>query len=165
VWLLGSSPQSGIWAAQMGLPYAFADFISPTGADIVARYRTEFTPSSTLSTPYVIVAAWVLCTDTDEEARALASSARMAFTMMLQGEMIPVPPVETALRFFEQYGSATEPITRRRRWILGSPQTVRREMEALAQEYAADEVMVVTITYDHEARKRSYELIAREFDL
>jgi luciferase family oxidoreductase group 1 len=164
-WLLGSSPQSGIWAAQLGLPYAFADFISPTGADIVARYRAEFTPSSARSTPYVIVAAWVLCADTDEDARALASSARMAFTMMLQGEMIPVPPVETALRFFEQYGSATQPVTRRRRWILGSPQTVRREMEALAQEYSADEVMVVTITYDHEARKRSYELIAREFDL
>src|SRR6185503_8433725 len=29
VWLLGSSPQSGLWAADLGLPYAFADFINP----------------------------------------------------------------------------------------------------------------------------------------
>src|SRR5256714_5101716 len=129
-WLLGSSAQSGIWAAQLGLPYAFADFISPTGADIVARYRNEFTPSSVLPSPYVIVAVWVLCADTDAEARTLASSARMGFAMMLQGDLIPVPPVETAIRFFEEYGSATQPITRRRRWILGSRQTVRREIRA-----------------------------------
>jgi luciferase family oxidoreductase group 1 len=159
-WLLGSSPQSGIWAAELGLPYAYADFINPAGAEIAARYRAEFTPSAVQQTPYVIVAAWVLCADTDAEARRLASSARMAFTMMLQGELIPVPPIDTALRFFAERGSDTPPITRRRRWILGSPDTVKRELEGLATEYGADEVMIVTITYAHEDRKRSYELIA-----
>src|SRR5437773_258245 len=99
-WLLGSSPQSGIWAAEAGLPYAFADFISPTGAEIVRRYRESFQPSRSQPSPYVMVAAWALCAETDEEARRLASSARMAFTLMLQGQLIPIPPVDTALRFF-----------------------------------------------------------------
>src|SRR5215510_9322290 len=80
-WLLGSSPQSGIWAAETGLPYAFADFISPTGADTVAQYRRQFQPSRSQPSPYVMVAAWALCADSDEEAQRLAASARMAFTM------------------------------------------------------------------------------------
>jgi luciferase family oxidoreductase group 1 len=163
-WLLGSSPQSGIWAAETGLPYAFADFISPTGAAVAARYRQEFTPASAARPkPYVIVAAWALCAETDEEAARLASSARMAFTMMMQGQFIRIPTVETALRFFREENAATQAVTRRRRWILGSPDTVRRDLGALAEEYTADEVMIVTITHDHAARRRSYELIAEAF--
>jgi luciferase family oxidoreductase group 1 len=163
-WLLGSSPQSGIWAAEAGLPYAFADFINPTGANIAARYRSQFQPSSSQLAPYVAVAAWALCADTDEEAQRLASSARMAFALMLQGQLTPIPPVDVALRFFEEQGPAASPITRRRRWILGSPETVRRDLAALVEEYQADEVIIVTITHDHAARRRSYELIASVFD-
>jgi luciferase family oxidoreductase group 1 len=162
-WLLGSSPQSGIWAAEVGLPYAFADFITPTGAVITRKYRQDFQPSRTRSSPYVIVAAWALCADSDEEAQRLASSARMAFTMMRQGELIPIPPIETAQRFFADHATVTAPITNRRRWILGRPGTVRRDLEALAEEYEADEVMIVTITYDHAVRRRSYQLIADAF--
>src|SRR5262249_52021936 len=163
-WLLGSSPQSGIWAAETGLPYAFADFISPTGASIVEQYRRQFRPSPSRSAPYVIVAAWGLCAETDEEARRLASSARMAFTLMMQGRLIPIPPIDIALRFFEDETQSTASIPRRRRWILGSPETVRRDLDALIEEYQADEVMIVTITHSHAARRRSYELIARAFE-
>jgi luciferase family oxidoreductase group 1 len=160
-WLLGSSPQSGIWAAEAGLPYAFADFITPTGAPITRAYRQDFRPTPTQPNPYVIVAAWALCADSEDEALRLASSARMAFTMMRQGDLIPIPPIEVAQRFFEEHGRVTVPITNRRRWILGAPGTVRRDLEALAEEYQADEVMIVTITYDHAVRRRSYELIAQ----
>jgi len=164
VWLLGSSPQSGIWAAETGLPYAFADFISPFGADIAARYRAEFTPAPRgPAAPYVIVAVSALCAETDDEARRLASSARMAFTLMRQGQLVRIPTVETALAFFETQGTATVGITNRRRWILGSPDTVRPAIEDVAREYGADEVMIVTITHDHLARRRSYELIAEAF--
>src|SRR6185295_14242256 len=113
--------------------------------------------------PCVIVAAWALCAETDEEARRLASSARMAFTMMMQGRLIQIPPVEIALKFFAEEEPGTASITRRRRWILGSPDTVRRDLEALAEEYRANEVMIVTITHSHAVRRRSYELIARAF--
>ena len=99
LWLLGSSPQSGIWAAELGLPYAFADFINPQGAEIVEYYRKHFTPSKTLASPRVIVAASAICAETDEEAERIASSARMLFTLFFLGKLIQVPPIDEALAF------------------------------------------------------------------
>jgi len=167
-WLLGSSAQSGIWAAEFGLPYAFADFISPGGHEIAARYRRNFAPSMWRERPEVVAAVWVLCADTDDEARRLAASSVMSFKLLLRGELIPVPPVDTALRFLEE--EAREPKMpmmpmRTRRRVVGSPSTVRQGLEAVADEYGADEIMIVTITYDHAARRRSYELIANAFAL
>ena len=164
-WLLGSSPQSGIWAAELGLPYAFADFISPKGAEIARRYRDAFTPSELRSHPEVIVALWAICAETDAEAERLASSAEMAFALLQRGELIPVPPVEAALRFMAEERAAPPVFARERRRIVGRPGTVREGLEAAAREYQADEVMVVTITYEHAARRRSYELIAEAFGL
>ena len=165
-WMLGSSPQSGIWAAQLGLPYAFADFITPTGVPIAARYRAEFIPSDRLAEPRVVVAVWALCAETDEEAERLASSFRMAMRLLLQGRFIPVPPVETALRFLAEH-DASPPAGRlpiapplNRRLIVGDPARVRAGLESVARDYGAEEVMVVTIVHDHAARRRSYELIA-----
>jgi luciferase family oxidoreductase group 1 len=158
LWLLGSSAQSGIWAAELGLPYAFADFINPNGVEIMARYRKECQ-----GTPRSMVAVWALCADTDEEARRLAASAKMMFTLFFRGQLIPIPSVEKALRFLEQQADAVEAIPHRRRTIVGSPEIVREGIEKVAHEYEADEVMVVTITYDHAVRRRSYELIAQAF--
>ena len=110
-----------------------------------------------------MVAAWVICADTDEEAQRLASSSRMTLTLLRQGRLIPVPPVEKALRFLEERGSS--PDTAGRRAIIGSPPKVRARIEELAAAYGAEEVMVVTITHSHDARRRSYELIADEFAL
>jgi luciferase family oxidoreductase group 1 len=162
-WLLGSSPQSGIWAAEFGLPYAFADFIYPGGAVVARQYRDSFVPSVTLSKPYVIVAAWALCAETNEEAHRLAASSRMAFAHFLAGTPIPVPPVDIALDFLERHPESLAAVAKRRRAIIGTPDLVRDQLTALATEYSADELMVVTITYDHQARRRSYELLAEAF--
>ena len=89
--------------------------------------------------------------------------SRMAFTLFLQGRLIPVPPLDVALDFVRDHGDEIEALGRRRRWLVGSPATVKPGIEALAAEYGADEVMVVTITYDHAARVRSYELLAEAF--
>jgi luciferase family oxidoreductase group 1 len=164
-WLLGSSPQSGIWAAEAGLPYAFADFIQPVGVPIAARYREEFTPSRWLDAPRVLVAVWALCAPTDAEAERLASSIKMAGTMLVRGQPIPVPPVDTALRFLSNLGGMSSLPFRERRLIVGSPVRVKESIEAVAREYGADEVMIVTITHEHAARRRSYELIANAFGL
>lgn len=163
-WLLGSSPQSGLWAAELGLPYAFADFINPNGAEIARHYRATFEPSKTRATPRTIVAVWALCSDTEEEARRLASSSRMMFTLFFRGQLIPIPPVEKALRFFQQEPPSDDPFRSSRRAIVGAPEQVREGIEHVVREYEADEAMVVTITYEHEARKRSYELIAEVFE-
>jgi luciferase family oxidoreductase group 1 len=163
LWLLGSSPQSGIWAAELGIPYAFADFISPNGAEVVSAYRRDFTASKRNASPRVIVALWALCADTDEEARRLSASARMMFTLFFRGQLITIPPVEKALEFLAGEPPSDDPFKTRRRAIVGSPDTVRRGIEDAVAEYGADEAMIVTITHDHEARKRSYELIANAF--
>jgi luciferase family oxidoreductase group 1 len=160
LWLLGSSPQSGIWAAELGLPYAFADFIYPGGAVVARHYRESFVPSRMATSPYVIVAAWALCAETNEEAHRLAASSRMAFAHFLAGDPIPVPPIEPALDFLAQHPESLAAVAKRRRAIIGTPTLVRDQLIALADEYQADEVMVVTITYDHQARRRSYELLA-----
>jgi luciferase family oxidoreductase group 1 len=163
VWLLGSSPQSGIWAAEAGLPYAFADFIAPTGAPIANRYRREF-ERGVVDAPRVIAAVTAVCAESDDEAQRLASSSRMLFTLLREGTLVPVPRVETALRFFEERGRDFKAQPPGRRAIVGAPETVRDQIEAVAAEYGADEMMIVTITHDHAARVRSYELIAAAFD-
>ncbi len=159
VWLLGSSPQSAIWAGELGLPYAFADFINPEGAGMAGLYRQRFAPARDLPEPSTAVAVWVLCAPSDEEAQHLASSSRMTFTLLRRGQLIPVPPPDTATAFLEAEGKlgGSSP---RRRGIIGSPETVKAGLEAVAEEYQADEVIAVTITYDHEVRRRSYELLA-----
>jgi luciferase family oxidoreductase group 1 len=193
-WLLGSSPQSAIWAAQLGLPYAFADFINADGADIAKLYRDRFTPSRDLSAQRTAVAVWALAAPSDEEAQFLATSSRMSFTLLRRGELIPVPPPEKAVEFLRREGKLVNgvppthptshppthppggppthpsaapapPARPGRRSIVGTPEKVRAEIEAVAVQYGAEEVIVVTITHDHRARRRSYELLAEAFDL
>lgn len=159
VWLLGSSPQSAIWAAELGLPYSFADFINPEGAELVQLYRDRFQPSARRDAPWAAAAVSTICAATDEEAQQLAASARMAIAFLHSGRLIPVPPVEKALAFFAEH----EVPPTGRRAVVGAPDTVRAGLEDVGREYGADELMLVTITHDHAARRRSYELAAGAF--
>ena len=159
VWLLGSSPQSAIWAAELGLPYSVADFINPKGAALAQLYRERFQPSTRRDAPRVAAAVSTICAETDEEAQRLAASARMAVAFLHSGRLIPVPPVEKALAFFAEHDV---PPTDRRA-VVGAPDTVRAGLEEVARDYGADELVLVTITYDHTARRRSYELVAGAF--
>jgi luciferase family oxidoreductase group 1 len=173
-WLLGSSQQSAIWAAELGMPYAFADFIDSGGVEIAALYRERFAEHEHAGElrPRTAVAVWTICAETDEQAQRLASSGRMAFTMLRRGELIAVPPPETALDFIAreeraraEAGKAPASGQQRaqRRTVVGSPETVRRELEDVAAKYGAGEVIAVNILYDHQARRRSYELLAQAF--
>jgi len=164
-WLLGSSEHSAIWAGELGLPYAYADFINPFGSTTAKVYRERFQAVRALQAQRTAVAAWVLCAPTDEEAELLASSSRMAMAKLRRNELIAVPPPERAVKFLKAEGIPMSGRAGGRRTIVGSPERVRAGVEELAAEYLADEVIVVTITYDHEARRRSYELLADVFDL
>jgi luciferase family oxidoreductase group 1 len=160
-WLLGSSPQSALWAAELGLPYSFADFINPEGAAIAADYRGRFIDSERLGAPLVSVGVIAVCADSDEQAERLAASSRMMLSLLRQGRLIEIPPVDKALRYLE----TRERSSGGRRAVIGAPETVRAGIEAVAAEYGAEEVLVLTITHDHAARRRSYELIAEAFGL
>jgi luciferase family oxidoreductase group 1 len=152
VWLLGSSEQSSVWAAQWGLPYVFADFIHPFSSGFVRTWRDRI--------PRMAVAVSAICAETDEEAIRLSASVKMLLVNLFRGRTAPVPPVDEALEFLRREGPPLG-----RRIIAGSPATVRRELEAIAAEYQAEEVFVLTIVHDHAARRRSYELLAHEFAL
>jgi luciferase family oxidoreductase group 1 len=163
VWLLGSSPQSAIWAGELGLPYSFADFINPDGAANALLYRTRFVPSVRRAHAETTVCVSAICAGTDEEAERLAASQRMAITLLRRGQLIAVPSVERALEFFAEAGRVDA--AGGRRVVVGSPETVRAGLEEVAAGYGASEVLVVTIVHDHAARRRSYELIAGAFGL
>ncbi len=156
VWILASSAGSAAFAAHFGLPLAFAHFISVGDGPSIARaYRRQFQPSEHHPEPEVLVAASALCADTDEEADRLATSLHEWRKRGLQGPIPPPAPAPDA-----------GPLAirdNRNPMICGAPATVAQGLRALADDYDAGEVMVVTIVHDHAARVRSYELLADQF--
>jgi luciferase family oxidoreductase group 1 len=163
--LLGSSPQSAVWAAELGLPYVFADFINPGGAPMAAYYREHFRPSAVLAEPKVSVAVWALCAETEEEALRISASARMMLLLLFRGRLVPVPPVEKAMAFLAKEGVPVGSVPEGRRIITGAPEHVRERIGRVAAEYGAEEVFVVNIVHDPAVRIRCYELIAQAFEL
>jgi luciferase family oxidoreductase group 1 len=165
LWLLGSSPQSGLWAAELGLPYMFADFISPKGEAIAQRYRAEFQPRHDSRGARTAIAIAAICADSDEEAWRLSASARVARLSSRAGRPIALPPVADALRILREEMGSPDAAPRGRRLIHGAPATVRQQIEEVAHAYGAEEVMVLTVVHEHDARRRSYALIAEAFGL
>lgn len=164
-WLLGSSPQSAIWAAQLGLPYAFADFISAGGERVMLDYIERFRPSERLATPKTSVAVWVVAADTADEAAHLALSHRAGMASLIRGRPISFPEPGKAARILAEFGDDPSLPPRNGRMITGTGNQVREQLETIAADYRATEVIVVTITHDHEARRHSYQLVADAFDL
>jgi luciferase family oxidoreductase group 1 len=165
LWLLGSSEQSAVWAGEMGLRYAFADFINPRGAPIAETYRSRFVAGKRLAEPRLAVAVRAIVAESEEEAELLSASWRMAFDLLQRGRLIAVPPPEKAQRYFELHHDERERPSGKRRRLTGTPAQVRADIEETVAAYGAEEVIVVTIAHDHAARRRSYELLARELGL
>lgn len=161
VWLLGSSTDSAIWAAQAGLPYCIADFINADGLPLAQVYRQRFKPSVHLAAPHLMVATWAIAAATRAEAERLSLPAAMMFAHLIRRELIPVPSVEKA----ERWAADSDSAPHRRRTSIGCPAEVRTQLDGVAADYGADELMLVNIMPDHAARVRSYELIAAEYGL
>lgn len=160
VWLLGSSQDSAIWAAEAGLPYCIADFINSDAEPLAQLYRARFRPGR-IAAPHIMVAIWTIAAPSTAEAERLALPSQMMFAHLLRGELIPVPSVTRA-----EAWAATQPTPSvRRRRVLGSPGEVRAQLDEVASLYGADELMLVNILPDHDARVRSYALIAAEYGL
>lgn len=160
VWLLGSSQDSAIWAAEAGLPYCIADFINSDGVPLADLYRARFRPGR-IAAPHVMVATWTIAAPTRAEAERLALPASMMFAHLIRGELIAVPSVERAAAWAAENGTGT----RRRRTTLGTAAEVHAQLDEVAKLYGTDELMLVNILPDHAARVRSYALIAAEYGL
>ena len=166
LWLLGSSDQSAAFAAHFGLPFSFAHFITDQGGGPVMRaYRRQYRPSARHPAPQGSIGVFVICADTDAEARHLAASRDLWILRLRLGRPGRVPTPEEALAYAYTPQERMLVEFNRQRTIAGAPATVQARLTALAEEYEVDELVVVTITYDFAARKRSYELLAETFAL
>lgn len=161
VYLLGSSLYSAELAGKLGLPFAFASHFAPEALmQALAIYRETFTPSEALREPYVIVGTNVIAADTDAEAHRLASSIKQMFIALRRGTPGQLPPpvddIDRVLSPEEQAG------IRRifARSVVGSKETVREGVRALVRETGANELIVAAQIFDHDARLRSYEILA-----
>ncbi len=161
LWILGSSTFGAQLAAELGLPYAFASHFAPE--QLLAAldlYRAYFKPSEQLDRPYVVVGVNIVAAETDARARKLATTQQMSFTNIFRGRRgLSQPPIDD----IETYWSPLEKIRVGQmlaRSIVGAPETVKAGVAALVAQTHADELMIVSDVYDHQARLRSYELIA-----
>jgi luciferase family oxidoreductase group 1 len=166
IWLLGSSDYSASVAGVLGLPFSFAHHFAAANTDAaVAAYREAFRPSEVLTEPYVMLGVTVVCAPTDEEAQWLAGSNRLAFVRLRSGRPGRFPSPEEAAAY--QYSPLEEEIARS--WtgshVVGSPERVRKELLELADRTGADELMITSMVHDHQARLRSYDLVADVMDL
>jgi alkanesulfonate monooxygenase SsuD/methylene tetrahydromethanopterin reductase-like flavin-dependent oxidoreductase (luciferase family) len=118
-----------------------------------------------LPQPCLAVAVRALVAATEDEAERLSTSWRMAFDLLRRGRLVAVPTPEKAARYFELHPEERQGGAAERRRLTGTAAQVRGDIEEIAAAYGAEEAIVVTIAHDHEARRRSYELLAREFGL
>jgi luciferase family oxidoreductase group 1 len=171
VWLLGSSSWSSACAARLGLPYAFAHFITPEETPAALEYyRSNFQPSKHLARPRAIVALGVICADTDAEAKRLYTSTQLHIRRIrLQGKRLPVPTPEQAIAELGNFAFGTDPVARGGgewpRYVMGAPEQVREELERIAADLRVEEVMIIAVLHDYQARLRSYRLVAEACNL
>jgi len=166
VWLLGSSDYSGALAAQLGLRFAFAHFISADGGDVVMRdYKRLFRPSPRESAPHSMLTVFAICADTAAEAGRRAAAIDLRRLNMDYGINSPVPSQQEAeSRSYTEVEKARINHNRRR-VVLGAPDAVKARLLELQAQFEADELQVITITGDYRTRLESYRLIAQAFDL
>jgi luciferase family oxidoreductase group 1 len=162
LWILGSSTFGAQLAAELGLPYAFASHFAPELlGPALAIYRARFKPSDQLARPHAMVGVNIIAAETDAEARRLWTTQQMSFADMFRGaRRLSQPPIDE----IEIYWTPTEKAQAMgmlARSIVGGPQTVRAGIEALIAETGADELMIVSDIFDHQARLRSFELISQ----
>ncbi|MCP9949639.1 LLM class flavin-dependent oxidoreductase [Actinomadura madurae] len=160
VWLLGSSGYSARLAGLLGLPFAFAHhFSAENTVPALALYRESFRPGA-LDEPYSMIGVSVTAAGTDEQARELAAPQALAFLRLRQGRPGPLPtPEETAAHPYTPLEQQMID-ARLADQVVGGPDSVRKQLDALIGRTAVDEVMVITQVYDHADRLRSYDILA-----
>ncbi|MGW0866339.1 LLM class flavin-dependent oxidoreductase [Streptomyces sp. NPDC002611] len=160
LYVLGSSTFGAALAAQEGLPFVFASHFAPTQlAAALEVYRANFRPTESLEKPQAIVGVNVIAADTDREARRIFTTLQRKFLTLIRGELQNLPPVDDIDRHWSpQEAAAVGDMLRES--VVGSPGTVREGLGALLKRTGADELIVLTETWDFKDRIRSYELLA-----
>jgi luciferase family oxidoreductase group 1 len=161
IWILGSSTESAHLAASYGLPYAFASHFAPTYFfEAIKIYRQNFRPSAVLNKPYVLSCVNVVAAATDEEAEKLATSLKMLFLGIVTNKRrLLQPPVD---HMEEVWNDMEEAAVEQMLdfTFIGGPEKLKNQFQSFLDHSQIDELMVTSHIYDHQARLRSYELVA-----
>ena len=165
MWMLGSSQDSAVLAAQHGLPYNLALFINPHASATIAQYyQQHFQPSQQQQTPYTSVTLATFCAEDEDYAHLLAKSYEVNYYRYITGEwqgdfltpeQVDEYPVSPQLQAFMQQ--------RLPRRAIGTPAQVKATIEEIQAQFNADEVMMVSNVYHFEDRKKSFELVKKAF--
>jgi luciferase family oxidoreductase group 1 len=161
IWLLGSSTFSAQLAAALGLPFAFASHFAPDlMLEALRLYRDGYQSSPEHPAPYAMLGVSVVAADSDAQARRLATSLQQQFLALQRGRPVQLqPPVDDIDALWSDRERASVERTLRQA-IVGGPDTVRRGLEDFIAQTSADELMITSHVYDHQARLRSYEIVA-----
>ena len=126
-------------------------------------YRDNFRPSASHAKPYAILGTHVICADSDDDADRLAKTVDLNIVRRAKGEYLPLASPEDAAAYDYTPVDRARMAQNRTKLSVGSPAAVKARLEPLIAATQADEVMVTTMIFSHEARKRSYELLAKVF--
>jgi luciferase family oxidoreductase group 1 len=161
MWLLGSSGYSAQVAGALGLPFAFAHHFMPANTlPALDLYRKSFRPSQALDQPYAMIAAGVICADTDERARFLAGASALSFLRLRTGRpgRMPTPEEAAAYPYSDLERDFIE--DRQSTQHIGSPDTVIEGLAHLIKQTGVDELMITTQTHSPADRQHSFDLVA-----
>jgi len=160
LWVLGSSTDSAVVAASMGLPYAFASHFAPAQFLTAVRlYRERFVPSAVLQQPYVLACVNVVAADSDDEASLLSTSVMQLFRGVITGRRgLLQPPVKQLDDWLPEEEAAVKQLLTYS--FIGGADRIERNMRSFLEQTGVNEVMVTSHIYSHEARLRSYSLFS-----
>lgn len=162
VWILGSSLFGAQLAASLGLPYAFASHFAPAQMqEAIELYRHRFTPSQFLDTPYVMLGFNVIAADTTDEAEYLASLVRRGFVNLRRGTPGKLQP--PADNYLETLSPSDHALLSQIMVCsaVGDAALVSEKLERFIEQTGADELMIASQIYSHEARLRSYDILMK----
>ena len=161
IWILGSSVFGAQLAAVLGLPYAFASHFAPDALFAAIKfYREGFKPSRQSAKPHLMVGVNVVAADTDAEAKRLFTSIQQSFATLVRGTRGQLPPPIDDIDAFWSPAEKAQASHMLAYAVIGSPETVRRDLGNFVQKTGADEVMITSAVFDHAARRKSYEIAA-----
>jgi luciferase family oxidoreductase group 1 len=172
IWLLGSSDYSAQVAGLLGLPFSFAHhFASQNTMPALEAYRSTFRPSvehtagagatgDALTEPYAMLGVAVVCAETEQQARWLAGPAQLAFLRLRSGRPGRYPTPEEAAGYSFTPAEREQVKGWYRSHVVGSPESVRQQLDELVARTGADELMITTMTHGADDRRRSYQLLA-----
>ncbi|MTD13493.1 MsnO8 family LLM class oxidoreductase [Nakamurella sp. YIM 132087] len=166
VWLLGSSDWSARLAGKLGLPFAFAHHFAGAGGNTLAAldiYRQSFRPSDELDEPYSMIGVSVVAADTEEEAQYQARPGALSMLLLRRGQLQRTPSPEEAAEYPWTQQELDLTAAMQSTEVIGDPQQVAAGLRELVEDFGVQELMVSTRVHGHQAKLRSYELVAEAF--